>query len=148
MKHSIKLIALVSFLFLGMQLKAQDKGIQFFEGTWEQALEESQKQGKPIFLDAYASWCGPCKMMAKNVFTKEKTGTYYNANFINVKMDMEKGEGPALSNQLRITAYPTLFFINGKGEVIAKSIGYHTPSALVDVGVQVLQKLKTNETKD
>ena len=47
-----------------------------------------------IFLDAYASWCGPCKMLQKNVFTKKAVGDFYNSKFINVKMDMEKGEGP------------------------------------------------------
>ena len=40
------------------------KGIEFFDGTWEEAVALSEKEGKPIFLDAYASWCGPCKMIA------------------------------------------------------------------------------------
>ncbi len=139
MKHTMKLFALFALLLIGVKGNAQDKGIKFFQGTWEEALTESKNQNKPIFLDAYASWCGPCKMMAKNTFTKEKAGEYFNANFINVKMDMEKGEGPALSHKLGITAYPTLFFIDDKGKVFAKSIGYHTASALVDIGIQALE---------
>ncbi len=142
MTNIIKLLVIItSFFFVGQGI-AQDKGIKFFEGTWEEALAESKKQNKPIFLDAYASWCGPCKMMAKNTFTKEKAGTYFNEHFINVKMDMEKGEGVMMSKQLQITAYPTLFFINSEGRILAKSIGYHTARALVDVGEQVSQLTK------
>lgn len=35
-------------------------GIQFIEANWNKALEEAKKQNKLIFLDAYATWCGPC----------------------------------------------------------------------------------------
>ena len=46
-----------------------------------------------IFMDAYAIWCDPCKKMAKNVFKQKKVGQFFNQNFINVKMDMEKDIG-------------------------------------------------------
>ena len=46
-----------------------DEGIKFFQGSWSDALKKSDKSDKLIFLDAYAAWCGPCKMMAKNTFT-------------------------------------------------------------------------------
>ena len=62
----------------------------------------------------------------------------YNNNFINLKIDMEKGEGVELSRKLGVTAYPSLFFINEKGVIIAKSVGYHTASALLDIGNQVI----------
>jgi len=114
------------------------KGIQFFEGTWKEALKESKKTGKPIFMDAYTSWCGPCKMMAKRVFTNENVGNFYNENFINIKMDMEKGEGPVLAKKYGVTAYPTLFFINADGAQIGKSIGFHNTSQIVSIGEQIL----------
>ena len=57
-------------------------GIQFFTGTWDEALEKAKEENKLIFLDAYASWCGPCKRMSKSVFTDEKVGEFFNANFI------------------------------------------------------------------
>ena len=112
-------------------------GIQFHEGTWEQALQMAKEQDKLIFLDAYASWCGPCKLLKRNVFSKESVGTYFNVNFINVAIDMEKGIGPKLANQYGVTAYPTLFFINGDGKVIQKAVGYHNEDQLIGLAKRV-----------
>ena len=68
-------------LFFGLQIHA-NAGITFFEGTYEEALELAKSERKIILIDAYASWCGPCKVMAKNVFTQAEVGDFYNNNFI------------------------------------------------------------------
>lgn len=106
----------ISFSIIG-------QGISFFHGSWEEALEEAKKTDKIIFVDAYAKWCGPCKVMAKNVFTQEKVGAFFNDNFINLKLDMEEKEGLTFGKSFSISAFPTLFFINSKGELIKKSVG-------------------------
>lgn len=90
---------------------------------WKEVLAQAKKENKLIFLDAYASWCGPCKYMQQKVFTSMSAGNYFNSKYINVKIDMEEGEGVELSEQLNVTAYPTLFFINGNGEVVHKYVG-------------------------
>ncbi len=119
----------------------EEKGIQFFHGSWIDALKKSKEENKLIFLDAYASWCGPCKLMAKNTFTEKEVGDYFNANFINVKMDMEKNEnGPRLSDKYRLTAYPTLFFIDSKEEVFHQEIGYLKPNQLMTVAKKVSEQ--------
>ena len=102
---------------------AQAQGIDFFHGTFAEAQEKAQKENKLIFMDAYAEWCGPCKKMAATVFKDEKVGKFFNDNFVNVKMDMEKGEGPNLSRKFDVSAYPTLLFINGKGDLVHKGVG-------------------------
>lgn len=99
-------------------------GINFFHGTWEEALAKAKEEDKLIFLDAYATWCGPCKRMAKNVFPQAELSTVFNENFINYKMDMEKGVGPALAKKLKLEAYPTLYFLDANTDLVSKSIGY------------------------
>lgn len=113
---------------------AASNGIEFFHGSWDEALAESRKTGKPIFLDAYATWCGPCKYMAKTAFKDPSVGALYNQKFINVKMDMEKGRGPELARKYGLTAYPTLYFINGSGNVISKKVGGQSANGLVSWG--------------
>jgi thiol-disulfide isomerase/thioredoxin len=113
------LVLLVTFL--SHSLFAQ--GIDFFHGSWEEALELSKKEGKPIFVDAYAKWCGPCKRMAATTFKDKKVGEFFNQNFINVKMDCEEPEGISFRRKYPVSAYPTLYFIDEKGEVIHSSVG-------------------------
>ncbi len=125
------LILLAFSLLLGSNSFAQ--GIQFSKGTWKELKEMAAKDNKLIFVDAYAEWCGPCKKMAKDVFTQKEVGEYFNARFVNVKMDMEKGEGIGLSSQFGIQAYPTLLFVNSDGKVVHRAVGYHTSDQLINL---------------
>ena len=120
-------------------LKDAADGIQFTDASWRDILKKAKAEKKVIFLDAYASWCGPCKLLQKNVFTKKAVGDFYNEKFINVKMDMEKGEGPALSQVYPLEAYPTLLFIDGNGRVLKKVLGLQTPENLIAIGKSVKQ---------
>ncbi|GAB4042399.1 thioredoxin family protein [Spirosoma litoris] len=117
--------------------KNDTEGIQFTETSWREILKKAKAEKKVIFLDAYASWCGPCKKLQKDVFTKKAVGDFYNSKFINVKMDMEKGEGPALSQVYPLEAYPTLLFIDGNGKVLKKVLGLQTPEDLIAIGKSV-----------
>jgi thioredoxin-related protein len=77
--------------------------------------------------------------MAANTFTDKKVGTLFNDNFINLKIDMEKGEGPVLARKFKVTAYPTLFFINKDEEIVKRVIGAKPPQEFLTIGKSVLQ---------
>jgi len=110
------------------------EGIQFIEADWSKALAEAKKQNKLIFLDAYATWCGPCKLLKKNTFPDKEAGEYFNSNFINVAIDMEKGDGPALSEKFSVNAYPTLIITDANGKIITVTQGYMKPKQLIHFG--------------
>ena len=78
-----------SLLVLFLATSVQAGGIDFFHGTWEEALEKAKKEDKLIFVDAYTTWCGPCKRMSKQVFPQDAVGEFYNKNFVSMKIDME-----------------------------------------------------------
>ena len=115
-------------------------GISFHKGTWEEALQLAKKEGKPIFLDISASWCGPCKMLKANTFPDEKVGQFYNANFINVAVDGEKGEGVSLARKYKIRGYPTLLYIDRNGKTIAQTAGYRNSKQFIELGKQVINR--------
>src|SRR5579862_9845140 len=96
-----------------------DEGIQFFTGTWSDALKEAAKENKPVFLDIFATWCGPCKALKKNTFSDKDVAQYFNANFINVELDGEVGDGKALAQQYHIPGYPSLFIMDKNGKLLS-----------------------------
>ena len=104
----------------------------FQELSLEKAREQAKTANKPIFLDCYTSWCGPCKMMANDVFTLEAAGDYFNKNFVCVKIDMEKGEGPAIGKQYGVDAYPTFLIINADGKLMHKLVGAMSLEELIE----------------
>ena len=115
-------------------------GISFYQGTWDEALQLAKEEGKPIFLDISASWCGPCKRLKATTFTDAEVGNLYNANFINVLVDGEKGEGILLARKYKIKGYPSLIFIDSEGQLIAQTAGYRTPEQFIALGEQVLSR--------
>ena len=98
-------------------------GIYFDELSFEEALEKAKKSNKLLFVDCYTSWCGPCKILARDVFTDSEVGDYFNEHFISLKVDCEKGEGPRLRERFGVAGFPTLLFLNGEGEVVSKMVG-------------------------
>ena len=96
----------------------------FNEGkTFQQILDKATVEGKPVFIDCYTEWCGPCKQMAKNVFPQKEAGEYFNSKFICWKVDMEKGEGPELAKKYEVAAYPTFLILNADGTLRATQVG-------------------------
>jgi thiol-disulfide isomerase/thioredoxin len=109
--------------FLATQSLLLAQGMEFHQGTWAEVQADAKAQNKPIFVDAYATWCGPCKIMAATVFTDEKVGEYMNKNYINYKLDVEKGEGIAFSEKYSVKLLPTLYYFAPNGEVSHKVVG-------------------------
>ena len=72
--------------------------------------------------------------MAKQVFIKQLIGDFYNENFINVKMDMEKGIGIQLAKKYNVRAYPTLLYLSPNGEILHRVAGYHDVDRFLQAG--------------
>ncbi|NND06040.1 MAG: DUF255 domain-containing protein [Saprospiraceae bacterium] len=100
------------------------------------AVARSASSGKMIFVDAYASWCAPCKVMDQQVFTDSMVAAFFNAKFINLKLDMEKGDGEAATEKYDVKAYPTFLFIDSAGSLLHKGIGYMMPKDLVSLALR------------
>lgn len=102
---------------------ASTVGIHFETGTWAEILAKAKKENKYVFLDSYTTWCGPCKWMDKNVFPTSEAGEFFNKNFVNAKMDMEKGEGLDIAKKYTVQAYPTYLYVDGDGNLVHRVVG-------------------------
>lgn len=132
-----KIIALL-IPALTLTLAAAQEGIHFASGSWQEIIDRAQAEDKIVFVDAFTTWCGPCKMMSSTVFTEEAVGNLYNEHFINVKMDMEHGEGLHLAERYQVDAYPSLLFVDGHGKVVHRAVGFHDIPAFIELGRRAL----------
>lgn len=112
------LFAMMAALTMMAQMTFEPEGT-----TLEQASAKAKAENKLIFLDCFTTWCGPCKMMARDVFTQPKVGDFMNPRFVNIKIDMESAYGAPLAKKLQVTAFPTFIIFNADAQEIARFLG-------------------------
>jgi thiol-disulfide isomerase/thioredoxin len=133
---------ITAFMMLLSGIVVFGQGIKFENESFKILLDKAKKENKLIFMDAFASWCGPCKKMDKEVFTQEEVGSTYNAAFINTKFDMEKGEGLTIAQKYGVKAFPTYLFIDGNGEVVYRGTGYYEAPEFIKIAKDALDPAK------
>lgn len=124
----------LKLLFVGLLLVAANglfAQITFTEGTFEEALAKAKAEKKNLFIDFYANWCGPCKVMAAQVFTIPPVGDYFNEHFINCKLDCDAAANKEVVKRYKVESLPTLMFLDSKGEVLRTLVGAVTPDVLM-----------------
>lgn len=133
-----------SLMLIAAKWKADDPhlktAIEFSNSSWNDIMKKAKAENKVIFLDIYATWCGPCKQLKKTTFTDKEVGEYFNTHFINATFDAEKGEGRKLAEQYYVSAYPTMLFINPDGSILHTVVGYRSANQLKREGKSITQK--------
>jgi thioredoxin-like negative regulator of GroEL len=89
------------------------------------ALAKAKAEDKIVFLDFYASWCGPCKVMDRTTFAEENIREWLSKNAIALKIDAEKDLESA--GKYGVNSYPTLVFVKPDGSQVARTSGYLGP---------------------
>ena len=136
----MKTICSLCFLFLALPsfLLAQHDSIHFVPGKMSDILAVAAREHKPIFMDAYTTWCGPCKWMEKTAYRNDTVADFYNKNFVCIKVDMEKGEGPELAKRYKVRNYPTYLFVDASGEIMHRTCGSRPVKDFVEAGQKAM----------
>jgi thiol-disulfide isomerase/thioredoxin len=121
------------FVF-SISIKLFSQGISFEHGTWDEVKALAKEKKLKIFVDAYATWCGPCKMMASKVFKDTAVGNFYNKYFVCYKLDMESEEGIAFGKKFPVEAYPTFMFFDDTAKLMKKKVGYTEAPSFLEFG--------------
>ena len=121
-------IAALFALAIGGTASAQTN---FRSLDFSEAVKVAQQEKKLLFIDFYTDWCGPCKMMTKNVFPDKKVGDFMNKTFVNIKLNAEK-EGKELAKRYQVSAYPTFIAVNEKEEIVFTIKGAYKPQEFID----------------
>lgn len=120
--------------------KPSSTKIPFMEGRpFAEVLKRARAEKKPIMLDVYAVWCGPCKMMDRTTFSDDATVAWAKKNVVPAKVDAEKGEGRRLAMRYRVSSFPTVLFLDSNGNEIDRLLGAHGPDGFRGYADSMLQ---------
>lgn len=136
-----RLIILTMILFPAVMLSAQSKPVKWY--TLEEAQKLTAANPRPIFIDTYTDWCGWCKKLDKEVFTNPVIADILNNEYYPVKFNAESKDPVMFGGKTYINdgtlngahqlafallngklSYPTVVFLNSKGELPAPVPGY------------------------
>ena len=123
------------FFLLGIfTLSVSAQGIVFEQNKdLNTALSKAKAENKLVFIDAYAEWCGPCKVMARDIFPLKEVGDFFNVHFVNLKLDMEAKENLEIAKKYEVKAYPSYLFLNANGELVHKGLGSMPADKFIEV---------------
>lgn len=131
MKKLTILALAISLISLGAWTSKKDvKTVEFYSGTYDNFLRAAKKQHKPIILDFWASWCGPCKKMDRETFSDLELAAYLNDNYLVYRVDIDSKDGKAIVERFGVKEFPTLLIGDYKGNEVAKLKGFYYPNYL------------------
>ena len=114
-------------------------GVAFLEGRpFAEALRRARAEKKPLMVDTYAVWCGPCKQLDRTTFADPQVGAWARKNVVAVKVDAEKGEGRRLAQRYAVRAFPTVLFLDSSGNELDRMQGVFGPEDFVRLGDAIL----------
>ena len=100
------------------------QGVDFNEAkTLDEILSIAKKEGKPAFVVFTTTTSEYCKKMDNKEFPKKEAGDYFNKNYVNWKVDIEKGDGKELMKRYDVYAYPTFLILDSEGNLIGRGMG-------------------------
>lgn len=99
--------------------------------SYKEAIAAAKAENKLVFIDFYTEWCGPCRMMANDVFPQKEVGDFMNERFVSVKIDAEKGEGVELANRYQVKAYPTFIGIDADEKEVMRLVGANSAEGFI-----------------
>lgn len=136
MKNIAKALLFIAIAIItNISFAQETKGIKFENDTsLFSILAKAKSEGKNVFIDCYTTWCGPCKLMTKNVFPNDSVGEFYNLNFINISIDMEKSYGKEFAKSFEVHCYPTYLFLNNVGNLLHRASGAYSVQNFLNLG--------------
>jgi len=134
MKRLLFSLALLSFTSLAFA-----QGINFESSlTWDQVKKKAKAENKYIFIDVFATWCGPCREMDNKIYPAQSLGSFMNERFISVKLQVDQtksdskqirtwyADAARITSQYKIGSYPSFLFFSPEGYLVNQGTGFQS----------------------
>jgi len=136
-----------TFLILMILPQLVFSQVEFIEVVTLEDMEAARRKADDgmllLFVDVYATWCGPCKMMDSEVYANPAVGEYMNRNFVNVRMDGETDFGRKYVVEQQLQGYPTMFIFGDEGDRVSHMNGFKPAAQLLPA----LKRVANNYTE-
>ncbi|WP_276089830.1 thioredoxin fold domain-containing protein [Pedobacter sp. JY14-1] len=151
---------ITTFFAVILAVIAHAQGIRFEDSlNWKQITDKAKMENKYIFMDAYASWCVPCKEMDANTFPKKEVGDFINERFVSVKVQMDQlkndndkvkswyVDAKEISGKYEVSAFPTILIFNTSAELAGKILGFRDANELIAEAKKIIEDSEAFEPK-
>lgn len=153
---------LISLVFLSLSgwAFAQEKGIRFEKDlSWAAVKDKAKAENKYIFMDVFATWCGPCKQMDADVYSAKIVGAFMNENFVSVKVqaDSTKEDSKAVRSwyfdagrilkEHHVNGFPTYLFFSPEGMLVSRGIGFKDAEEFIQIASEATNPAKQYYSK-
>lgn len=119
-----KIIFSVATLLMVTAASAQ---VKFYDVSTDELKRLATEQNKLVFIDIYANWCPPCRMMEQQVFSREDVGEFMAQRFVSAKYNIDEGVGKEFAQKYSIESIPTYLIFDLDGKVVGRITGSKTP---------------------
>ena len=130
---------------------AQNDGVRFLENCdWQTIQNRAKAEHKYVFVDCYTTWCGPCRMMDKEVYVNDTIGRFMNEHFLSVKLQMDSTPrdrqnirywypiARSFEGTYSVNAYPSYLFFSPEGQIVHKEVGEKSVEQFMQVASAAL----------
>ncbi|MDZ7877484.1 MAG: thioredoxin family protein [Saprospiraceae bacterium] len=113
-----RFLSIVFFALLTLPSFAEE--VNFIKDNVRTAIDRAAAEGKLVFLDFWADYCSPCKLMEKYTFTDPSVIQRMNGSYVPVRINIETFDGYDLKAQYNVKLLPTIIVLNSKGKQVAR----------------------------
>lgn len=128
----MKTKSMLLFLLLACAGTAAQAQVRFETKSADAVREIAVKQGKPVFIDLYATWCPPCRLMEREVFSRKDVGEFMEKRFVAAKYDVDKTTGRELMQRYGTGAIPLYLVFDTDGELLGRIEGASEAETFMD----------------
>ena len=113
-----RFVAVALFALFTLPTFAEE--VNFIRDNVRVAIDRAAAEGKLVFIDFWADYCSPCKLMEKYTFTDPSVIDKMNSSYVPVRINIETFDGYDLKAQYNVKLLPTIIVLNSKGKLVAR----------------------------